>query len=108
MAAQRFKLTSFGNVAGLVLGVAGAVYGYFQAAMSDFTPVQGAIALGLAGLIIGRAFGTVIKSILQLTLVVIAIAVVAYFFRDQLEVWLGFDPFAWVQEYFGDYLPREG
>ncbi|MEM7767687.1 MAG: hypothetical protein AAF253_09395 [Pseudomonadota bacterium] len=99
-----FRVRSFGNYTSAIMGVVGAGYGYLQASMSEFTPVQGAIALGIAGLILGRVLGTVLKSVFQMILVIIALAVVAFFFRDQLEVWLGFDVFAWFERFVSPYL----
>ncbi len=104
---QGFRIRSFGNYTSAVMGLVGAAYGYFQASLSDFTPIQGAIALGIAGLILGRVLGTVLKSIFQLVLVVLAIGVVAFFFRDQLEAWLGFDVFAWFEQFVQPMLERD-
>ncbi|MEL6286585.1 MAG: hypothetical protein AAFR41_11645 [Pseudomonadota bacterium] len=103
-----FRLRSFGNYTSLIMAVVGAVYGYTQAALSEFTPIQGAIALGLAGLILGRVLGTVIKSVFQMILVVIALGIVAFFFRDQLEIWLGFDVFAWFEQFVSPMLGGGG
>ncbi|MEM0985602.1 MAG: hypothetical protein AAGJ32_05105 [Pseudomonadota bacterium] len=103
-----FKLRSFGNYTSAIMGVVGAGYGYFQAALSDFTPVQGAIALGLAGLVLGRVLGTILRSIFQMILVVLALGVVAFFFRDELETWLGFDVFAWFETFIAPMLGGEG
>lgn len=104
---QGFRIRSFGNYTSAIMGVIGAGYGYLQASLSDFTPLQGAIALGIAGLILGRVLGTVLKSVFQLVLVVLALAVVAFFFRDPLEAWLGFDVFAWFEAFVRPFLSAD-
>lgn len=111
--ATGFRLTSFGNAAGAILGLLGACYGYFQAQMGgleetglDLTPVQGAIALGIAGLILGRLAGFIFRTILTMVILVVVIVAIGFFFREPLAEFLGFDVYAWTEEYLGLELEK--
>ncbi len=108
------KLVSFGNMASVAAMIGGAVYGYFQAGMSDaqFTALEGVTALegaaifGVAGLILGRLAGFVLKSVLQMIVFFGIIVLLLCIFREPIRDTIGFDPAAFLEPYFGMAIER--
>lgn len=80
------------GLAGLVGAGLGGYLGYTQAVATELPPVQGALALGLAGLVLGSAGAFILKSLVQFLIYVLIIAAMAFVFRDQIEGATGIDP----------------
>jgi len=81
------------GLAGLIGGGIGAYLGYNQAiAIEDMAPVEGALIMGAIGMVAGSAGAFVLKSAMQFIIYIILFALLAYFFRAQIEGLTGIDP----------------
>ena len=81
-----------GGVTGVVGALIGGFMGYRQALEVGMPPWQGALILGGIGLVLGSAGGYILRSLSAILVYVVLLAVLAFFFRDQIELLTGMDP----------------
>ncbi|MFN7056734.1 hypothetical protein [Hyphomonas sp.] len=85
------------SLTGVIGGGIGAYLGYNQGLTSEtISPVQGALIMGAIGIVGGSAGAFILKSAMQFIIYIIMLAVIAYFFRGQIEGLTGVDPVAAV------------
>ncbi|MDG1825048.1 MAG: hypothetical protein P8H62_02160 [Henriciella sp.] len=96
--------STVGGVAGVVGALIGGFMGFRQAIEIGMQPWQGALILGAVGLILGSAGGYILRTLSALLVYVILLGVLAYFFRDQIELLTGIDPVESAITIFNDCL----
>jgi hypothetical protein len=80
------------GLAGIIGAAVGGYLGYNQAAAVGMEPLQGALILGGAGLVLGSAGAFVLKSVMQFVIYVILLGVIAYFLQGPIEKLTGVNP----------------
>ena len=91
------------SLAGLVGAGIGGYIGYTQAeAVSDLTPVSGALILGGVGLVAGSAGAFLLKSLMQFLIYAVMLGIVLYVFQNQIEAMTGINPCVAAVEFLRD------
>jgi hypothetical protein len=80
------------GLAGIIGAAVGGYMGYNQAAAVGMEPLQGALILGGAGLVLGSAGAFILKSVMQFVIYVIMLGVIAYFLQGPIEKLTGVNP----------------
>ncbi len=80
------------GLAGIIGAAVGGYLGYNQAAAVGMEPLQGALILGGAGLVLGSAGAFVLKSVMQFVIYIILLGVIAYFLQGPIEKLTGVNP----------------
>lgn len=83
---------SVGGVTGIVGALIGGFMGYRQAIEVGMEPWQGALILGGVGLVLGSIGGYILRTLGAIFMYGVLLGVLAYFFRDQIELLTGIDP----------------
>ncbi|MEM7494364.1 MAG: hypothetical protein AAF296_13370 [Pseudomonadota bacterium] len=81
-----------GGITGIIGALIGGFMGYRQAIEVGMEPWQGALILGALGLVLGSIGGFVLRTLSALFVYAILLGVLAYFFRDQIELLTDIDP----------------
>lgn len=81
-----------GGITGIIGAVIGGFMGYRQAIEVGMDPFQGALILGAIGLVLGSVGGFILRTLSSLIVYVILLGVLAFFFRDQIELLTDIDP----------------
>ncbi|MEM1391585.1 MAG: hypothetical protein AAGG45_10945, partial [Pseudomonadota bacterium] len=81
-----------GGITGIIGAVIGGFMGYRQAIEVGMDPFQGALILGAIGLVLGSVGGFILRTLSALIVYVILLGVLAFFFRDQIELLTDIDP----------------
>ena len=83
---------SVGGVTGVIGAIVGGFMGYRQAIEVGMEPWLGALILGGVGLVLGSAGGFILRTLGAIVMYIILLGVLAYFFRDQIELLTNIDP----------------
>jgi len=81
-----------GGVTGVIGALIGGFMGYRQAIEVGMEPWQGALILGGVGLVLGSAGGFILRTLGAILMYAVLLGVLAYFFRDQIELLTDIDP----------------
>ena len=81
-----------GGITGIIGALIGGFMGYRQAIEVGMEPWQGALILGAVGLVFGSIGGFVLRTLSALLVYVILLGVLAFFFREQIELLTDIDP----------------
>ncbi|MEO1641959.1 MAG: hypothetical protein AAFR74_01390 [Pseudomonadota bacterium] len=93
-----------GGVTGVIGALIGGFMGYRQAIEVGMEPWQGALILGGVGLVLGSAGGFILRTLGAILTYVVLLGVLAYFFRDQIELLTNIDPVDAAMTIFEDLL----